>query len=91
MPKPLQVQLSQTEKAELEKIRDNASKAYLRERGSAILKIAGGMSASQVADHGLLKRRQYQTVCDWVQRYLAAGVKGLMIRGKKKKKVSFSP
>jgi transposase len=91
MPKPLQVQLSQTEKAELEKIRDNASKAYLRERASALLKIGAGMSASQVADHGLLKRRQYQTVCDWVQRYQAEGVKGLMIRRGRGRKVSFSP
>ena len=91
MPKPLQVKLSQTERTKLEKVRDKASKAYLRERATAILKIADGMSASQVAHHGLLKQRQYQTVCDWVRRYQAEGVKGLYIRQGRGRKAAFSP
>jgi transposase len=91
MPKPLQVMLSQTERTELETVRDKAAKAYLRERASAILKIADGLSASQVARHGLLKRRQYQTVCDWVRCYQAKGIRGLTIRQGRGRKAAFSP
>ncbi len=65
MPKALQIKLSQPG---LEQLRDNGAKAYLRERAAAIIKGADGMSASQVALHGLLKPRQYQRVCNWVRR-----------------------
>lgn len=91
MPNPLQVKLNQAERSELEQLRDHGTKAYLRERAAALLKIADGLSASQVAHQGLLKRRQYQTVCHWVRRYQAAGVKGLYIRQGRGRKAAFSP
>ncbi len=91
MPKPLHIELSETERTELESIRDTASLPYLRERATAILKVADGMSGSAVAREGLFKRRQYQTVCDWVNRYKAAGVAGLVIRPGRGRKPAFSP
>ena len=91
MPKPLQINLSQAERTELEQLRDKGSKAYLRERAAAILKVADGMSASQVANHGLLKQRQYQTVCDWVRRYQAKGTSGLFMNQGRGRKPAFSP
>lgn len=91
MPNPLQLELNKTERMELECLRDRGEKAYLRERAAALLKIADGMSASQVAAKGLLRRRQYQTVCDWVHRYQTGGVEGLYINEGRGRKAAFSP
>ena len=57
MPKLLKIELSEAERTTLEEIRDTHSKAYMRERASAILKIAEGQSGRQVALHGLLRKR----------------------------------
>jgi transposase len=91
MPNPLQIELTEREQIELERLRDHGEKAYVRERAAAILKLASGMSASAVANYGLLKRRQYQTVCQWVRRYQAEGIKGLYIRQGRGRKAAFSP
>ena len=80
MPQALQISLTPNQQRELEQVRDYAAKAYVRERAAAILKIAEGQSARQVAQHGLLKRRKYQTVCEWVRRYQTEGVAGLYLR-----------
>jgi transposase len=91
MPKPLEIKLQASERQELEKLRDKANKAYLRERAAAILKIADGMSALKVAQEGLLKVRQVDTVCDWVHRYQANGLDGLVIRAGRGRKAAFFP
>jgi len=39
---------------------------YLRERASAMLQIADGRSARQMARHGLYKPRKPETVCRWL-------------------------
>jgi transposase len=91
MPQPLEIQLTSEQRAELEQIRDHAPKAYQRERAAAILKIAGGQSALQVAEYGLLKRRKYQTVCDWVARYRQHGRAGLGVKPGRGRKPAFSP
>lgn len=91
MPKPLEIKLQASERQELEKLRDKANKAYLRERAAAILKIADGMSALKVAQEGLLKVRQVDTVCDWVHRYQASGLDGLIIRSGRGRKAAFFP
>ncbi|XWX03628.1 helix-turn-helix domain-containing protein [Aggregatilineales bacterium SYSU G02658] len=91
MPNPLQINLSEAQKEELEQARDHSPKAYVRERAAAILKIAGGMSASAVARHGLLRPRQYQTVCQWVKRYQASGIAALRVRQGRGRKAAFSP
>lgn len=91
MPKPLQIALDQAARTELERLRDTGVKAYVRERAAAILKIAAGMSASEVAKNGLYKSRQYQSVCEWVHRYQAEGIAGLYIRDGRGRKAAFSP
>lgn len=91
MAKPLQVELTESERMELEQLRDHSPKAYLRERAAAILKLAEGLSGREVAHHGLLKRRKHQTVCGWVQRYRDEGVEGLIIRQGRGRKAAFSP
>ncbi len=91
MANPLQIELTASERIELEHLRDTGVKAYLRERAAAILKIADGMSARAVAHHGLLKRRKQQTVCGWVQRYQVEGIKGLTLHQGRGRKAAFSP
>jgi hypothetical protein len=53
MPAKLRLELTTQEVLDLEEIRDQASKPYLRERAAAILKIAQGNSGREVALHGL--------------------------------------
>lgn len=91
MPKLIHIELSEAERIELQKIRDTHPKAYLRERASAILKIAAGQSPRQVALHGLLKPRWPDAVYRWVKKYQADGVAGLEIKPGRGRKASFSP
>lgn len=91
MPKQLKIKLSIQQRAELEDLRDNHERAYLRERAAAILKVADGQSGLQVAEHGLLKRRNVDALYDWVHRYEAEGVEGLNIRPGRGRKPAFSP
>ena len=91
MSPPLTIELTDTEREELETIRDTHPKAYMRERATAILKIADGQSGRQVALHGLLKKRVPDTVYDWVHRWEAEGVDGLYIREGRGRKPAFSP
>ena len=91
MAKALQIELSEEEKAELEEIRGTAAQAYMRERATAILKVAEGQASYAVAQKGLLKTRQYQTVLTWVKRYQAEGVDGLKIRPGRGRKPAFFP
>jgi hypothetical protein len=83
--------LSATERCALAHLRDHAAKAYLRERAAALLKIADGTSAAAVARTGLLKPRHPDTVCAWVDRFLADGLAGLTIRPGRGRRPAFSP
>ena len=83
--------LSEQQRRELEDLRDHAAQAYLRERAAALLKINAGQSASAVARSGLLKPVYYETVCEWVKRYQAAGLPGLVIHAGRGRKPAFSP
>jgi hypothetical protein len=91
MPKLLKIQLSAEERAKLAAIRDSHERAYMRERAAAILKVADGQSGRQVAEHGLLKRRNVDAVYDWVHRYEADGAEGLKIKPGRGRKPAFSP
>jgi transposase len=91
MAQPLDIHLSEAQRGELETGRDRHSKAYIRERCAAILKIAGGQSGRTVALNGLHKARQPDTVYAWVRRYQAAGLAGLEIRSGRGRKPAFSP
>jgi hypothetical protein len=66
-------------------------KAYRRERAAAILKVAGGEVAARVAAHGLLERRDPDSVYGWLDRFRADGVAGLTIRAGRGRKPTLSP
>jgi hypothetical protein len=91
MPKRITITLTEAERRKLERIRDRHGRFYLRERASAILKIADGMSPYQVALRGLLKKRDPDTVYSWVRRYQAEGIQGLVIRPGRGRKPAFFP
>jgi len=91
MAPPHTITLNVEQRRELVWVRDHHPKAYLRERATAILKVAAGQSGRQVALHGLLKERDPDTVYDWIHRYLAGGVEGLLIRAGRGRKPAFSP
>jgi transposase len=90
VPKKLELSLTTEERAELRRARDSHEKPYIRERASAILKIAAGWSGRQVALHGLLKPRQPDTVYTWVKRYQAEGFSGLFIRPGRGRKPAYA-
>jgi len=89
--RPRVLGLSETQRAELEWMRDHHFKPHLRERAAALLKIADGMPLSVVARQGLFKRRLAETVRDWVVRYESEGLAGLEIRKGRGRKPAFSP
>ena len=91
MPFPQRLDLSAAERAELVHLRDSAPVPYLRERAAALLKIADGAIAAQVAREGLLRTRQPDTVYAWLRRYRAEGLSGLTIRPGRGRKPAFSP
>jgi hypothetical protein len=91
MPGKLCVILSEAQRQELEQARDHHAKAYVREAAAAILKVAAGNSARQVAAKGLLKTRDPETVSEWVQRYQAEGIAGLKVKAGRGRKAVFFP
>lgn len=74
------VMLSDLQRQELQRIRETAPKAYLRERAAAILLVADGKPAAAVARSGLPRYRKADTVYDWLNRYASEGIGGLRIR-----------
>jgi hypothetical protein len=70
--------LKTREQRELEYYREHASHPYVRERCSALLKIAEGATPHTVARQGLLKPRDPDTVYGWLQWYETEGVAGVM-------------
>ncbi len=91
MTAPLTINLTEEQQSELEQIRNCHELPYMRERATAILKIAEGRSGRQVAQSGLLKPRHKVTLYEWVRRYKDNGVEGLRIRPGRGRKPSFSP
>lgn len=91
MPKTRKLTLTTEQSAELSQVRDHHPKNYMRERAAALLKIAAGEVASQVAAQGLLKARDPDTVYSWIDAYQAAGVDGLKIKQGRGRKPVFSP
>lgn len=96
MAQPLQLSLSDTQRAALLEVRDHHPKPYMREKAAALLKVAGppgeqGQSARHVALHGLLRERRPDTVRDWVHRYEQAGIDGFEVEQGRGQKPAFSP
>ena len=87
-----QVELSAEQRDELRRIAKRDAKPYRRERAVAILKVASGEVAAQVAAHGLLVPRDPDTVYGWLDRFAAQGVAGLTIApGRGRKPTLFPP
>jgi hypothetical protein len=80
MARRLVVTLTQEQRAELLQLRNAHPKAYVRERAAAILQIATGKTVGHVAQRGLVRKRQDETVSSWVKSYLANGAGGLTVR-----------
>ena len=91
MATKIEVILTEQEREELEHVRDHHPKSYMRERAAALLKMADGQSATQVAYTGLLRKRYPHAVCEWVRRYKVHGIQGLLVREGRGRKPSFFP
>jgi hypothetical protein len=91
MPFPHRLELTAAERADLVQLRDRAPVPYLRERAAALLQVADGATAAQVARSGLLRPRQPDTVYAWLHRYRRDGIAGLQIRPGRGRKPAFFP
>jgi len=91
MPKPLKIELTVEQREELKEVRDHHEIPYMRERASAILKIADGVSGRETALHRLVRPHWQDTIYEWVKRYRAKGVEGLKIKVGRGRKPAFSP
>lgn len=65
--------LDAQQRFDLEHLRDHDRRPYMRERAAALLKIADGLSPHFVAHFGLLKKRDPDTVYQWLDTYLQTG------------------
>ena len=72
-------------------MRDHSPKAYLREKASALLQVAAGVSGRWVALKGLLKERDPDTIYSWLNRYEAEGIEGLTVRDGRGRKAAYEP
>ena len=91
MAQPRCIHLTAAQTEELQGVRDHHKKAYMRERAAAILKVASGLSMLQVALHGLLKPRRYETISEWISRYERGGIASLQVQAGRGRKPAFSP
>ena len=91
MPKQRTLSLTEEERAELLEIRDHAQKPYVRERAAALLQVSEGKSGRWVAQNGLVRPRQPDTVYDWLNRYEAEGVDGLYMEDGRGRKPAYEP
>lgn len=86
------VTLSKSARIALERVRDTAPKTFQRERAAAVLKVAQGFPAYIVAADMLLRPRARSTVCDWLDRFDAEGLDGILeIRPGRGRKPAFPP
>jgi Helix-turn-helix domain len=86
------VKLTAEQREELLAVVKHDPKAYRRGRAAAILKVAAGEVAARVAAHGLLVRRDPDSVYGWLDRYAEQGVAGLTIApGRGRKPAAFPP
>lgn len=91
MGHPLVLKLSAADEAELIRLRDHSPRPYLRERAAALLKVASGLSAKEVAARGLLRPRREETVAGWVHAYRDGGADRLVVGPGRGRKPAFSP
>lgn len=72
------VKLSSGEREELIERRNHDPRPDVRERCAAVLKVADGQSPHAVAQQGLLRPRDPDTVYGWLDRYEQGGIEGLL-------------
>jgi hypothetical protein len=72
------LEVSDSERQDLQYHRDHDPRPYVRERCAALLKIADGQSPHAVSRHGLLKPRDPDTVYSWLAHYQDEGLPGLL-------------
>jgi len=78
MATPRTLRLKTREQRELEYYRDHDARPYVRERCGAVVKVAAGQRPHAVAQQGLLKRRDPDTLYGWLDGYEEEGVAGLL-------------
>jgi Winged helix-turn helix len=84
--------LSEPQRQELIRLRETAPKPYQRERAAALLKIDAGLPPARVAREGLHRPRKPDTLYEWLRRFEAEGLSGLLkIRPGRGRKPAFSP
>lgn len=91
MPKRLSLSLTPEQRRELEHARTHHPKPHIREKAAALLKVADGASANQVAAFGLLTKRRHHTISRWVERYSSEGLAGFAVRAGRGRKPAFFP
>lgn len=81
--------LTTEQRAELERTRDHDRRPYLREMASGLLKVADGETAAWVAEHGLLRHHDPDTLYRWLTTYEQGGLAALIHRPRRRR--AFSP
>lgn len=72
------IELTDEEREELLWYRDHDPRPYVRERCAAVLKVAEGCTPYWIAQQGLLKQRDPDTLYAWLDYYQHQGVAGLI-------------
>jgi len=83
--------LEDQERQQLERMARSDPKPYRRERAAAILKVADGEVAYRVAQRGLLRPRDPDTLYRWLGRFEQDGIAGLTISPGRGRKPAFFP
>ena len=77
MPLRRTLDLTDSQRQDLQHYRDHDPRPYVRERCAALLKIADGHSPYAVARHGLLKRRDPDTIYEWLNLFERFGLRSV--------------
>ena len=91
MPRIYQFILEDWERMTLIEMRDHHPKAYLRERAAALLKVDAGQPIHRVAQEGLPRQREWETVAGWVKGYEQKGLGSLYVQKGRGRKPAFPP
>ena len=91
MPTRRTLDLSTKQRRNLIEVRDHHEIPYMREKAAALIKIADGRSPHEVAQRGLLRRRDPDTVYAWLNTYEDDGIDGLYVAAGRGRKPAFSP
>jgi transposase len=80
----LRLKINHKERKSLRNILNRDCKPYRRERAAAILKIASGQSPHSVAQDGLLKPRDPDTIYSWLKAFGQRGISSLSQKERQK-------